>query len=71
MRIMKLGVVRESKGVMRSSNLGAPLLLHAQESGVAQAYPDAARRLVGENVPVSVPPDTRSLLARLLGRRPA
>jgi septum site-determining protein MinD len=40
-------------------------------SAPARAYAEAARRLSGEAVSVSLPGDRRGLMARLFGRRAA
>ena len=66
-----LGVVPESQEVLRASNLGQPVTLSNPASAPARAYAEAARRLLGEAVAVSLPGDRRSLMARLFGRRAA
>jgi septum site-determining protein MinD len=66
-----LGIVQESQDVLTASNLGAPVTIHNPRSGVARAYADAARRLMGEALPVKAPAEPRSLLDRLLGRKAA
>jgi septum site-determining protein MinD len=67
-----LGVVAESPDVLTASNLGAPVTLHNPASPAAQAYVDAARRLLGEDVPMSAPtPRQGGLLSRLFGRKAA
>ena len=42
-----LGIVPESEEVLRASNVGAPVMLHAPESAPARAYFEAAKRLQG------------------------
>jgi septum site-determining protein MinD len=66
-----LGIIPESDDVLRSSNIGAPVTLHAPDSAPARAYFDAAKRLQGETLPVSVPEERRGLMSKLFGRRVA
>jgi septum site-determining protein MinD len=66
-----LGIVPESEEVLRASNLGAPVTLHAPQSAPARAYFDAAKRLQGEVLPVLVPEERRGLMSKLFGRRVA
>ena len=48
--IKLLGVIPESKSVLKASNQGAPVILD-DESDAGSAYDDAVRRLLGEEVP--------------------
>jgi septum site-determining protein MinD len=66
-----LGIVQESPDVLTASNVGAPVTLHNPASPVSRAYADAARRLMGEAVAMYQPPERRSLIDRLFGRRAA
>jgi septum site-determining protein MinD len=66
-----LGIIPESMDVLRASNIGAPVTLADSDSAPARAYHDAARRLAGEVVPVSVPGEKRSLFSKIFGRRAA
>ena len=66
-----LGIVPESEEVLRASNLGAPVILHNAESAPARAYADAAKRLCGMKVPMSIPSARKGFLDKLLGRRAA
>jgi septum site-determining protein MinD len=66
-----LGVVPESPEVGRASNLGAPVPLCSPASAPARAYCDAARRLKGEDVPMTVPRQAQPLFSRLFRRRAA
>jgi septum site-determining protein MinD len=66
-----LGVVPESKEVLRASNTGSPVTLCNASSAAAVAYCDAVRRLKGENVPMKIPKDRKRLFNRLFGRRAA
>ena len=66
-----LGIVPESEEVLHASNLGSPITLSNPASAPARAYLDAARRLMGENVPMSIPSDRKRLLYKLFWRRAA
>ena len=66
-----LGIIPESQDVLRASNVGSPVTLNNATSAPARAYIDAARRLMGETVTMSVPNDRMGLMDRLLGRRAA
>jgi len=66
-----LGIVPESQGVLRASNLGSPVTISEPSNPAARAYSEAARRLEGEDLPVALPVDRRGLFDRLLGRRAA
>src|SRR5450631_1085551 len=56
-----LGIIPESDEVLRASNIGAPVTLSDTPSAPARAYIDAARRLNGENLEMTVPVDRKSL----------
>ncbi|GAB0118109.1 septum site-determining protein MinD [Acidisoma sp. 7E03] len=66
-----LGIIPESPEVLRASNLGTPVTLANPEAAPARAYLDAAKRLLGEQVPMTVPGEKTSLLGKLFGRRVA
>ena len=66
-----LGVVAESPDVLTASNLGRPVPLYDPGSAAAVAYVEAARRLMGEDVPVAAPVQRQSLIRRLFGRKAA
>ena len=66
-----LGIIPESEEVLRSSNLGTPVVLNNAESAAARAYLEAARRLMGEELNVTVPSEKRGLFNKLFGRRAA
>jgi septum site-determining protein MinD len=66
-----LGIVPESEEVLRASNLGAPITVCARDSDISRAYFDAARRLRGETVEMTVPGKAKSLFTKLLGGRAA
>ncbi len=64
-----LGIIPESSDVLRASNLGTPVTL--VESAPSSAYRDAARRLAGEAIPITVPGEKRGIFGKLFGRRAA
>ena len=66
-----LGIVPESPEVLKASNLGTPVTLCDAQSAPARAYMDAARRLLGQTIPMSVPVDKKGLLGKFFGRRAA
>src|ERR1700722_15843623 len=66
-----LGIIPESKEVMRASNIGSPVTLNNAMSAPARAYFDAARRLKGTDIPMLVPSENRGFLSSLFGRRAA
>ncbi|NVP58402.1 septum site-determining protein MinD [Mycoplana rhizolycopersici] len=66
-----LGIVPESMDVLKASNIGAPVTLADSRSAPALAYLDAARRLAGETVPMTIPGEKRGLLGKIFGRRAA
>lgn len=63
-----LGIIPESKEVLRASNLGSPVTLNEPQSAPAKAYFDAARRLSGEPIPIRVPSENRNLFTKLFGK---
>src|SRR5262249_58826925 len=50
-----VGVVPECVDVLRASNVGMPVVVNDPSSTAARAYQIAARRLAGEDVPVTIP----------------
>lgn len=66
-----LGIVPESEDVLRASNVGMPVTLSDQSSAPARAYIDAARRLQGEDIAMTIPSSKKGLLDKLFGRRAA
>ncbi|MFE1600010.1 septum site-determining protein MinD [Methylobacterium sp. ID0610] len=66
-----LAVVPESEEVLKASNVGSPVTLNNPASAPARAYADAARRLKGESVAMTIPTERKSFLNRLLSRRAA
>lgn len=64
-----LGVIPESKAVLRASNEGIPVILDAN-SDAAQAYSDAVSRFLGETIPHRfLLPEKKTILQRLFGKR--
>jgi septum site-determining protein MinD len=63
-----LGVVPESRDVLRASNLGSPVTLGNPDSAAAQVYFEAARRLNGDAAETAA---RRSLFGRWFGRSAA
>jgi septum site-determining protein MinD len=68
-----LGIIAESPDVLTASNMGAPVTLYAPASAPAVSYTEAARRLLGEDVPFAAPSQRAgaSLFSRLFGRKAA
>ncbi|MFI0845790.1 septum site-determining protein MinD [Mesorhizobium sp. IMUNJ 23232] len=66
-----LGIIPESMDVLRASNVGTPVTLGDNRSAPALAYLDAARRLAGEVLPVTIPGEKRGLFSKFFGRRAA
>ena len=66
-----LGIIPESMDVLRASNVGAPVTLADGRSAPAIAYFDAARRLRGEALPVTIPGEKRSFFGKIFGRKAA
>ncbi|NNM74328.1 septum site-determining protein MinD [Enterovirga aerilata] len=66
-----LGIIPESEEVLRASNVGSPVTLNAPLSAPARAYLDAAKRLRGEVVAMTVPTERRAGLLSKLFRRAA
>ena len=66
-----LGIIPESEEVLRCSNMGAPVTLLAPQSAPARAYAEAARRLAGEALDVTVPTDKTGIFGKLFRRRVA
>ncbi len=65
--ISLLGVIPESKAVLRASNSGIPVILD-KESNAGHAYADSVRRFLGEEVPMRfVRASKKGILERLFG----
>jgi len=63
-----LGIIPDSEDVLKASNVGCPVTLHNPGSGPARAYAEAARRLLGETVAVTMPTEKKGFMSRLFGR---
>ncbi|BCX02332.1 MAG: site-determining protein [Candidatus Roseilinea sp.] len=61
-----IGIVPEDEAILSSSNRGTPVVFNGK-SPAAIAYRDIARRLIGEDVPLT-PPQPTSWWQKLLGR---
>jgi septum site-determining protein MinD len=66
-----LGIIPESEEILQASNVGCPVTIGNATGVTARAYIDAARRLNGEDVEMTVPSDRKGLLLKLFGRRAA
>jgi septum site-determining protein MinD len=67
-----IGIVPESKDVLRASNMGAPVSIGHQASPAAAAYLEAARRLAGGPSALAAPiAERKSLFGRIFARRAA
>ncbi|MGI6246408.1 MAG: septum site-determining protein MinD [Pseudochelatococcus sp.] len=66
-----IGIIPESDEVLRASNLGTPVTISNPTSAPARAYLDAAKRLRGEAVDMTIPSDRKGLFNKLFGRRAA
>ncbi|MEO9191423.1 MAG: septum site-determining protein MinD [Acetobacteraceae bacterium] len=63
-----LGIIPESQDVLRASNLGTPVTINNPNSPAARAYMEAAKRLRGETVEISIPAERSSFFGKLFGR---
>ena len=57
--------------MLHASNVGSPVTMFNAASAPARGYVDAARRLRGDDVPMTVPSDRKRLFDKLFGRRAA
>jgi septum site-determining protein MinD len=65
-----LGIIPESREILRASNVGAPVTLNNPACAPARAYSEAAKRLGGEEISMTIPAKP-NLLTKLFGRRAA
>jgi septum site-determining protein MinD len=65
-----LGIIPESREILKASNVGAPVTLNNPASAPARAYIEAAKRLSGEDISMTIP-SKPNLLTKLFGRRAA
>ena len=62
-----IGVIPESKAVLKASNTGVPVILD-QDSDAGLAYSDSVARFLGEDRPMQfVIPRKQGLFSRILG----
>ncbi len=66
-----VGIIPESQDILCASNIGSPVTLSNPASKPALAYLEAARRLNGETVTMTVPNTRRRLFGMLFGGRAA
>jgi septum site-determining protein MinD len=66
-----LGIIPESMDVLRASNLGSPVTLSDDRCAPSIAYFDAARRLKGEEVAMTIPGERRGFFGKFFGRKAA
>ena len=66
-----VGIIPESKEVLRASNVGSPVTLSNALSAPARAYFDAARRLKGDTIPLVIPSESKGIFNKLFGRKAA
>ncbi len=66
-----IGIVPESREVLKASNVGSPITLANENSAPARAYLDASRRLKGEDVPITIPTEKKGILGKLFRGRAA
>lgn len=66
-----LGVIPESKDVLKASNVGSPITVANENSAPARAYMEAVRRLRGEDIPVTIPEDRKGIFGKLFRGRAA
>jgi septum site-determining protein MinD len=63
-----IGIVPESPAVLKASNVGSPITLADPQSASAKAYMDAARRLRGDSIQMTVPIEKKGFFGSLFGR---
>lgn len=63
--IPPIGIIPESEDILKSSNTGVPVPVRNPKSAAGLAYIEAARRLMGEHIPL-VEPKPPSLFSRLM-----
>lgn len=63
-----IGIVPESKAVLKASNTGTPVILD-ENSDAGVAYQDAIERFLGENIPFKfIAQEKKGILRRLFGK---
>ena len=66
-----LGIIPESQDVLKASNIGSPVTLADPTSAPARAYMDAARRLMGQQIEMTIPGEKKGFFGKLFGGRVA
>jgi septum site-determining protein MinD len=67
-----LGIIPESREVMRTSNIGEPVTTGSPDSAPARAYLEAAKRLNGDiEGAVTVSTEKPSFFAKMFARKAA
>ena len=66
-----LGIIPEDQEILRASNVGAPVTMGAGVNNASKAYREAAKRLMGETLPIAVPGERKTFFNRIFGRRAA
>jgi septum site-determining protein MinD len=66
-----LGIIPESQEVLRASNVGQPVTVASATSAPGRAYHDAALRLSGQDIPITIPTDRKRFFDKWFGRRAA
>jgi septum site-determining protein MinD len=66
-----LGIIPESEDVLRASNVGTPVVLNNSLCAPARAYIEAAKRLKGEDILMTIPGQKKGLFDKIFGRRAA
>lgn len=62
-----LGVIPESKDILKASNSGAPVTMAEPNGAPAKAYKEAVRRILGEDVEVTIPDGKKGLFGKIFG----
>ena len=64
-----IGVIPESKSVLKASNVGSPVI-NDKESIAGKAYEDAVQRFLGQHIPMRFTNYKKpSLIERIFGRK--
>ena len=65
-----LGIIPESKAVLKASNTGTPVVLDTENADAAPAYQDAVARFLGEERPMRfIHNERKGLLRRIFGKQ--
>jgi septum site-determining protein MinD len=65
-----LGIIPESKAVLKASNTGTPVVLDEENADAAPAYQDAVARFLGEERPMRfIHNERKGLLRRIFGKQ--